>query len=128
MARKRDDIARHRTRADASHVRVVHALPGRVRVKVHGLRGDESAGRHLEDRLSDLRGIRRAQANPVTGSVLIHLDAGTRWADVLPELAEAFRIAAPAADAGQLAERLSATREDAAQPRTVTAHDVKGFF
>ncbi|MUG99086.1 HAD-IC family P-type ATPase [Scytonema sp. UIC 10036] len=53
-------------------VRAIHtAVKGRARYKVEKLRHSESLKQYIELRLKDEAGIRNAQANPLTGSVLV---------------------------------------------------------
>jgi heavy-metal-associated domain-containing protein len=58
----------------AERAKVVHAIPGRVRVKVPQLRANRALGRRVDDRLSVLPGVRRVDVNPVTGSLLVEYD------------------------------------------------------
>src|SRR5947209_657072 len=51
---------------------VLHALPGRMRVHLPGGRGQRQ--RELESQLRAIEGVRRAQANTLTGNVLIQFD------------------------------------------------------
>src|SRR5919202_1200198 len=52
--------------------RIIHALPGRLRVHVPaGLRHSPSS---VEDRLRRVAGVRRVHDSPLTGNVLIHFD------------------------------------------------------
>jgi hypothetical protein len=55
----------------------VHALPGRLRVKVAAIKRAPTVAREVEQALRQQRGIAEAIANPVTGSVLIRYDAET---------------------------------------------------
>ncbi|HZG68913.1 MAG TPA: hypothetical protein VEZ12_19405, partial [Herpetosiphonaceae bacterium] len=55
--------------------RVIHAVPGRMRVHLPGWLG--AGPRDIEVRLRQLHGVRSAQANPVTGNVLIRFDPAT---------------------------------------------------
>lgn len=55
-------------------VRVAHASPGRIRLKVDDLKNDLQKVRHVESRLRTVSGIRSADANPVTGSLLLTYD------------------------------------------------------
>lgn len=57
-----------------SGIRVVHAIPGRVRVKISRLKENPVLVREVQERLSDIQGIRRVEVNPITGSVLILYD------------------------------------------------------
>ncbi len=60
-------------------IKIVHAMPGRVRVKVAKLKGNVTLAQRAQEKLSGIPGIRRVEANPATGSILI-----------LHELAELF--------------------------------------
>ncbi len=53
---------------------IVHALPGRVRLKVAKLRGDPVLAGEAQTKLGGVPGIRGVEANALTGSVLIHYD------------------------------------------------------
>ncbi|MCU0936052.1 MAG: cation-transporting P-type ATPase [Gammaproteobacteria bacterium] len=53
-------------------VRVVHdALPGRVRLRVFGLKRCGPLGEHIEAHLGLLPGVLRVEASPLTGNVLV---------------------------------------------------------
>ena len=52
----------------------VHALPGRLRVKLAAIKKAPAAAKELEQRLRQEPGVARAIANPLTGSVLVHYD------------------------------------------------------
>jgi hypothetical protein len=58
-------------------IKVVHAIPGRVRVKVSRLKEDPAFVREIQERLSVVRGIQQVEVNPVTGSVLVLYDRTT---------------------------------------------------
>jgi hypothetical protein len=53
---------------------VVHHLPGRVRLRLPSLRGEAETLGQVQGWIRQLPGVRRVQANPVTGSVLVHYD------------------------------------------------------
>lgn len=55
-------------------LKVVHALPGRVRLKVAKVKGNPALARHVEEKLAQVPGIRQVEAKPVTGSLLVHYD------------------------------------------------------
>ena len=74
-----------------SGVRVVHAIPGRIRLKIPQVRGNSALAAAVEARLSGLAGVRRVEANPVTGSVLVLFETtGTTAADSLATLSETW--------------------------------------
>jgi hypothetical protein len=52
-------------------VTVVHAIPGRIRLKIAQIRNDHPLADEVEDRLSRIAGVRSVETNSVTGSVLI---------------------------------------------------------
>jgi hypothetical protein len=53
---------------------VVHAIPGRVRVKISRLKEDPALAREVQERLTAVHGIQQVEVNPVTGSVLVLYD------------------------------------------------------
>jgi Heavy metal associated domain 2 len=55
-------------------IRVVHAIPGRVRLKIIYLRDNPELAREIRARLAGVQGIRRIEANPLTGSLLVLYD------------------------------------------------------
>ncbi|CAA9443468.1 MAG: FUPA24 P-type ATPase [uncultured Rubrobacteraceae bacterium] len=73
--------------AVAGEPRVVHAIPGRMRVHLPGWEGRGPRG--LEARLRRVQGVSSARANPLTGNVLIRFDpAATDDEDVLRAVRE----------------------------------------
>lgn len=50
----------------------LHALNGRLRVKVPEVKGSEAQARAVQGRLESLYGIKAVHANPLTGNVLIY--------------------------------------------------------
>jgi len=54
---------------------VVHAIPGRIRVRLAGWSGQ--GRQQLENLLLRVHGVRDAQANPLTGNVLVSFDPHT---------------------------------------------------
>ena len=55
-------------------LKVVHALPGRVRLKVAKVKGNPALARQAEKKLAQVPGIRQVEAKADTGSLLIHYD------------------------------------------------------
>ena len=55
----------------------VHALEGRLRVKVAGVKDSPTGASRVETHLRSLGGILEVAANPVTGNVLILYDPAT---------------------------------------------------
>jgi hypothetical protein len=55
-------------------LKVVHALPGRVRLKVAKVKGNPALARRAEKQLAMVPGIKQVEAKPGTGSLLIHYD------------------------------------------------------
>lgn len=55
-------------------LKVVHALPGRVRLKVAKFKGKPALARRAEEKLAKVPGIKQVEAKPGTGSLLIHYD------------------------------------------------------
>jgi Heavy metal associated domain 2 len=55
-------------------VRLAHASPGRIRLKVEDFKHDPVKARDIEAKLRTVPGIRSADANPLTGSLLLTYD------------------------------------------------------
>jgi hypothetical protein len=77
---------------------VIHALPGRVRVHIACWAGaDKSA---VEDCLRRMVGVLRAQANPLTGNVLVFFDTAVTDQRNIMAMIRALAPANPGAHAG----------------------------
>jgi len=63
-------------------VRTEHASPGRLRLRVPSLPGNDAGAERLVERLPGVNGVDSVQVNRTTGSVLIHY----RAEEVRPEL------------------------------------------
>ena len=80
----------------------VHALEGRLRIKVPEVKGSVERAREIEHRIWMIDGVEHVAANPVTGSVVIQYDARRTLMADLTETLQAWgylRHAAPAPDA-----------------------------
>ena len=55
-------------------LQIVHALPGRVRLKLQQLKNNVAYAGPLQRHLLEVRGITHLEANPKTGSLLIQYD------------------------------------------------------
>jgi GH43 family beta-xylosidase len=66
-----------------------HAIEGRMRIYMAGVKGSPSKAREIADRLGCCYGINNVNANPVTGNVLITYDSNriSQW-DILGTLRE----------------------------------------
>ncbi|OAT85791.1 HAD-IC family P-type ATPase [Desulfotomaculum copahuensis] len=63
-----------RNDAGLQYGRVLHFLPGRMRIEMPGLQGAKNLSRQLERRLNTVKGVTAARANPLTGRLLIVYD------------------------------------------------------
>jgi cation transport ATPase len=86
LRRSRFTVYRHG--AVLSTWQVVHHGPGRLRIRHDSLRSDPKAIQRVARRLSSASGVRRAEANPWTGSLLIGYDPAAVSAPRLIRLAE----------------------------------------
>jgi hypothetical protein len=60
---------------ESKGLKVVHALPGRVRLKVPRVKGNRTLARRAEKKLAQVPGIKQVEAKANTGSLLLHYDA-----------------------------------------------------
>ena len=63
---------------------VVHAMPGRVRLKVARVKGNPALARQAQEKLAKVPGIRQVEAKAGTGSLLIHYDLEELCGDGFP--------------------------------------------
>jgi heavy-metal-associated domain-containing protein len=68
---------------------LVHAIDGRLRVRIPAIKRNAGAAVSLEQSLRRVRGVKGVRANPLTGSVLIHYDP---WRIGQGELLELFGV------------------------------------
>ena len=64
----------------------VHHVPGRLRVRVPGVKGNAAEANSLEKRIRAHYGVTNVQTNPLTGSVLVHYDPATASVSTLSQL------------------------------------------
>ena len=86
-------------RRELKGITVVHALPGRVRLKIPGVKDNPNLARQAQEKLVRVPGIQGVEANPATGSLLILYDLallasvetlgplGEIFAELFPEVA-----------------------------------------
>jgi len=113
--------------------RTVHAIRGRIRLKIGALKGNPDLARGLEERLAADPGVRRAEANPMTGSLLVLYDPeAPGWVDYTRALSNQLRSVAPGVDPSEIAKRLTEvpapTNGTVHGPAGLEAHDIMGYF
>ena len=62
-------------------VQVVHAMPGRVRLRISKVRDNPAFAQKAQDKLGRVPGIKRVEVKPLTGSVLIFYDTAVLLAE-----------------------------------------------
>jgi hypothetical protein len=98
-----------------SDISIVHAIPGRVRLKVAALKATPSLGTVIQTRLRAVPGIQTVETNPLTGSVLVLFDPETLTAPAsLLTLSETLSELFPELDQTKLAEFLTQSMSAAA--------------
>jgi hypothetical protein len=68
-------------------LKIVHALPGRVRLKLPQIKGNPELARNAQKKLAGVPGIMQVKANPVTGSVLVLYDLAASMSETVEPLA-----------------------------------------
>jgi hypothetical protein len=85
-------------------IRIVHALPGRVRLEAPPVKGNPALAQQVQDKLCGVSGVREVRANPLTGSILLLLDMMKMLEPEAPApLAEALGELFPEIEALELA-------------------------
>lgn len=110
-------------------IRVVHAIPGRIRLKIQKLKNDPASAKEVVARLRKLPGIDRVEVNPVTGSVVVSYGGGTSGSEeITPGLSEAFGSTLfPGIDPTELRRQLSHRGNGSASP-TPLANRIQRFL
>lgn len=93
-------------------INVVHAIPGRLRLRVDKIKGDPALARKAQNALIRVPGVKQVEAKPLTGSVLIRYEL----AQVLTEEAamaftDAFSRLFPEIDTGALVQGIESLLE-----------------
>lgn len=84
-------------------VKVVHFLPGRVRLKVAAIKGDPGRAERMRAAFAQVPGVLGIDYNTLTGSVLIRYDAGRlRQPDAAAQLRAALQAHLPGLDADEI--------------------------
>jgi hypothetical protein len=98
-----------------SEIRMVHAIPGRVRLKVAKLRHNPTLARLIQERLGAVPGIQGVEATPLTGSVLVLFDPQAVTApESLMNLSETLTDLLPGLDLTQWADFVQSLSGEAA--------------
>lgn len=111
-------------------VTVAHAMPGRLRLKVAGIRSTPDLAKDLHQRLAAIPAVQNVVVNTVTNSVIIHYDpAALTTDDSFRTLAISLATVFPGVDLSQvdLSELLSANGTMAATT-PVIATSIRTFF
>ena len=88
-------------------LKVVHALRGRVRLKVAAVKGHPEAAKKIQEKLAAVPGIRQVEANPISGSLLVHYDhEALQTAEALEPLAGILGEFCPEVEALSLLSQL----------------------
>ena len=87
-------------------VKVVHALPGRVRLKVRELKENPALAGAVQKRLAGIRGVQLVDANSLTGSVLVTYFA--EGSEVLEAICGALSPLFPALNVEQFQAEMTA--------------------
>ena len=90
---------------------LAHAMPGRVRLRLARASREDGTYRTIREAVSLLPGIRRVEARPAAGSVLIEFDPSLLATGDLLDLARLAGVRLPAA-AGPASRRLEGNRRD----------------
>jgi hypothetical protein len=110
-------------------VKLLHAVPGRIRVRIPRIKNDPEYAARIGERLRALPGITAVAASPVTASVVVRYDdATTSFPELIPGLSETFRTHLfPEIDRERIESMLRASPNGSAAASTLT-HRVYSFF
>jgi hypothetical protein len=106
-------------------IRIVHASPGRIRLKIAGVKDNPALAGEIRRRLATAREVRHVETNPLTGSVLILYDAaGLTSPDSFLALADPLAALLPGINVQKLAETWLAQASNGNAPTPSLAHNI----
>jgi hypothetical protein len=98
-------------------IKIVHAIPGRMRLKVADVRENPTLAGELQRRLTSLSGVRKVEVNPRTGSVLILYEATAfASAEALQELAKPLAEIFPGLEINEVRSWMSSANGSGSAP------------
>ncbi|MFP3869025.1 MAG: HMA2 domain-containing protein [Desulfobacteraceae bacterium] len=104
-------------------IKVTHAIPGRVRLKIARLKNNQDLARVIHHRLSAISGVQKVEVSTRTGSLLVLFDPQEIISlESLQTLSELLPEVAPGLDVNQLADWL--TDPPAHQGNSPLAHSL----
>ncbi len=90
------------------NVKVVHFVPGRVRLRSDELQGDPSLAKWLKTSLDEIPAVHGVEVSSLTGSILIsYKPAELRNAESKEALIEAVRMLFPGLNVSKLLARIA---------------------
>jgi hypothetical protein len=115
---------------ESKGLKVVHALPGRVRLKVPKVKGNQTLARQAEKKLAQVPGIKQVEAKANTGSLLLHYDVEALCAEAsMGILAETLGELFPEIEVVSLIAGLACLEKSpGADPGVPLAEGITGSF
>src|SRR5260370_38770174 len=111
--------------AVAEEPRVLHTVPGRVRVHVPGWYGQGK--RSIETRLREGQGVRSAQANALAGNILVQFDPkGTNERTILAMCNSRLPDASAAPESDTAPQRMVREMPGGTTPPRVADRELEG--
>jgi hypothetical protein len=114
---------------EAEGIRVVHASPGRIRLKVAGVKDNPVLAEEIRRRIATAQGVQQVETNPITGSVLVLYNAA-RFDS--PEshltLADSLTSVLPGVDMRKMAETWLAQFATGSVSAPSPAHSIAGVL
>ena len=105
-------------------IELLHAIPGRVRMRVPEMKGNPDLAREIEKYLSDIKLVHRVEVNPLTGSVLVVYDPADS-----ASIAALGRVAFPGLDPERLALQQARAEAEPGSPSAEAATEgIRGYF
>ena len=116
------------TASEGGGIRVVHAIPGRIRLKVTQVRKNPAFASEIQTRLATVDGISEVEVNPLTGSVLLIYQASDIASpDSLRALVEPLAALFPGFDPRDFTVQQPAATDGASSTPSLASH-ITSFF
>ena len=109
-------------------IRIAHAIPGRIRLRIPALKGNPTLGREVAEHVWTLPGVRWVETSATTGSLVVLYDPGSRaWRDQLDDLAESLAPLLPDLDVRTMADSLTAAPDSTRLTASLRGERVNAF-
>jgi hypothetical protein len=110
-------------------IKIVHAIPGRIRLRIPQIREDPEYGDGVRERLLALPGIRTVAVSPPSASVVVTYDDATSLPALVPGVSEVLQaVVLPGTERREIESMLRGSPNGSTPSSKSLADQIVGFF